>query len=111
MPGVLILEGMAQLSGLLLEVSLKASYGQNAKAILTVLERTKFRAMVKPGDSLVYHSELISVNETGGKAKVTAKRNGQLVTATDMTFAFKSVVDPVLDEKRQRLLKLWLTGE
>jgi len=40
MPGVLIIEGMAQLSGLLLEASLKEQYGEDAKAILTVLERT-----------------------------------------------------------------------
>jgi 3-hydroxyacyl-[acyl-carrier-protein] dehydratase len=43
MPGVLVLEGMAQLSGLLLEAGLQQKYARNAKAILTVLERTKFR--------------------------------------------------------------------
>lgn len=54
MPGVLILEGMAQLSGLLLEVSLKSRFGKDAKAVLTVVERTKFRQMVHPGDTLAY---------------------------------------------------------
>ncbi len=52
MPGVLILEGMAQLAGLLLEASLEQKYAKSAKAVLTVLERTKFRAMAKPGDTL-----------------------------------------------------------
>ena len=50
--GVLILEGMAQLAGLLLEESLRQRFGIGAKAVLTVLERTKFRAMVGPGDTL-----------------------------------------------------------
>jgi 3-hydroxyacyl-[acyl-carrier-protein] dehydratase len=108
MPGVLILEGMAQLSGLLLEASLQQKYAKNAKAVLTVLERTKFRSLVKPGDSLTYHAELLSVNEAGGKVKASAHRSGSLVTSTQMVFAFKYVDDPQLDEKRRRLMEIWL---
>lgn len=107
MPGVLILEGMAQLAGLLLEASLKQQYDKNAKAVLTVLERTKFRAMVKPGDSLLLRAEMISLNEAGGKIKAVAQRGEQLVTSTEMVFAFKYIEDPLLDEKRGRLMDLW----
>ncbi|MCX7006790.1 MAG: beta-hydroxyacyl-ACP dehydratase [Kiritimatiellaeota bacterium] len=107
LPGVLILEGMAQLSGLLLETSLQQKYGKNAKAVLTVLERTKFRAMVKPGDSLVYQAEVLSVNEAGGKVKCAARRDATLVTSTELVFAFKYLDDPQLDERRRRLLALW----
>lgn len=107
MPGVLILEGMAQLSGLLLEASLQQKYTKSAKAVLTVLERTKFRALVKPGDTLQYRVEVISLNEAGGKLKAAASREGAVVTATQMVFAFKYLDDPLLDEKRARLLVLW----
>ena len=110
MPGVLILEGMAQLSGLLLEASLQQKYAKNAKAVLTVLERTKFRTMVKPGDVLLYRTELMSVNEVGGKVKATASRGKAAVTSTEMTFAFKYVDDPLLDEKRRKLMELWMTA-
>jgi 3-hydroxyacyl-[acyl-carrier-protein] dehydratase len=110
MPGVLILEGMAQLSGLLLEASLKEKYARNAKAVLTVLERTKFRSLVKPGDTLLYRTEVLSVNEAGGKVKATASRGDTLVTSTEMVFAFKYVEDPLLDEKRQRLMEIWREG-
>jgi 3-hydroxyacyl-[acyl-carrier-protein] dehydratase len=108
MPGVLLLEGMAQLSGLLLEASLKKQYDRSAKAVLTVLERTKFRAMVKPGDSLLYRAELMSLNEAGGKTKASATRAGKLIASTEMVFGFKYIEDPLLDEKRQRLMDLWL---
>ena len=108
MPGVLILEGMAQLSGLLLEASLQQKYGKNAKAVLTVLERTKFRALVKPGDALTYRAEVLSVNESGGKVKASAVRASSLVTSTEMVFAFKYVEDPQLDEKRRRLMEIWM---
>ncbi len=76
MPGVLIIEGMAQLSGLLLEASLKEKYNQDAKAVLTVLERTKFRELVRPGDTLTYCTTVVSVNKTGGKVgSVILRRN------------------------------------
>ena len=107
MPGVLILEGMAQLGGLLLEASLKQRYGRSAKAVVTVLERTKFRAMIKPGDSLRYRTEVMSINEAGGKIKATATRGGKAVTATEMTFAFKYLDDPQLDAKRAHLMEIW----
>ncbi len=108
MPGVLVIEGMAQLAGLLLEASLEQKHAPSAKAVLTVLERTKFRALVKPGDTLRYRVEVLSVNEAGGKAKATATRGDTLVTRTEMTFAFKYLNDPLLDAKRRRLLALWM---
>jgi 3-hydroxyacyl-[acyl-carrier-protein] dehydratase len=108
MPGVLIVEGLAQLSGLLLEASLQHKCAKSAKAVLTVLERTKFRALVKPGDTLHYRADLLSVNENGGKTKTAAFRGETLVTSTEMVFAFKYLADPILDEKRRRLLELWM---
>jgi 3-hydroxyacyl-[acyl-carrier-protein] dehydratase len=110
MPGVLILEGMAQLAGLLLEASLAHRFGQDAKCILTILEKTKFREFVRPGDSLTYHAEVLSFNETAGKVHVQATLAGKLITSTDMVFAFKRIDDPKLNEKRQALLNVWLHG-
>lgn len=108
MPGVLILEGMAQLSGLLLETILEQKYARRAKAVLTVLERTKFRALVKPGDTLRFRAELVSINETGGKVKSSAFRGETVVTATEMLFGFKYVEDSVMEEKRRKLMEIWL---
>jgi len=112
MPGVLILEGMAWRSGApLLEASLKARFGKSAKAVLTVLERTRFRDMVKPGDTLTYRTEVISVNETGSKVKAHALRGGRIVADTEKVFAFKYVDDPKLDEKRAALMSLSMGGK
>ena len=108
MPGVLMIEGMAQVSGLLLEASLQEKYGRQAKAVLTVIERTKFRDLVRPGDSLVYRTEVIALNENGGKASAAALRDDKLVVTTGMVFAFKHVDDPLLNEKRQELMKIWM---
>ena len=111
MPGVLLIEGMAQLAGLLVEFGLEKRYGKSAKAVLTVLERTKFRAMVKPGDCLLYRSEVSSLNETGAKVKASALREGTLITSTEMVFGFKYLQDPMLDAKRRQLMALWTDGQ
>ena len=108
MPGVLIIEGMAQLSGLLLEASMKDKCHDDAKAILTVLERTKFRDVVKPGDTLVYSTELISVNKNGGKVSVSAHIGSKLIVTSGMVFAFKYIDDPMLESKRQALMDIWM---
>ena len=111
LPGVLMIEGMAQLSGLLLEFSLKEKLGKNAKAILTVVERAKFRKPVRPGDTLTYRTELISVIENGGKVSAQALCDGQQVASTTLVFAFRYVNDPMLDEKRNALMNVWMPSE
>jgi len=108
MPGVLMVEGMAQLAGLLLEATLKEKYSRDAKAVLTVLERTKFREPVRPGDSLVYSVKVLSVNTAGGKATAQASAGGRVVATTGMVFAFKYIDDPMLEAKRAALMKLWM---
>ncbi len=108
MPGVLILEGLAQIGGLLLEKVLEQKHSKTAKAVLSVLERTKFRALIKPGDSLRYRVELVSINEVGGKIKANAYRGEDLVTTTEMVFGFKPVDDPLMEQKRGRLMDIWL---
>jgi 3-hydroxyacyl-[acyl-carrier-protein] dehydratase len=108
MPGVLMIEGLAQLAGLLLEASLESPSAGQAKAILTVLERTKFRELVRPGDTLIYRAEVMSVNELGGKVTARATCGGRLVVTTGMVFAFKYLDDPQLDARRAELLRTWL---
>jgi 3-hydroxyacyl-[acyl-carrier-protein] dehydratase len=110
MPGVLITEGIAQLSGLLLEATLKDRYQRDAKAILSLLERTKFREPVRPGDCLIYRTEVKSINENGGKVSASASCNGRTVVTTGMVFAFKHIDDPQLEAQRAALMELWLTA-
>ncbi|MFX0198357.1 MAG: 3-hydroxyacyl-ACP dehydratase FabZ family protein [Candidatus Hodarchaeota archaeon] len=109
MPGVLIIEGMAQLSGLLLEASLKEIFSKDAKAVLTVLERTKFRKLVRPGDTLTYCTEILSVNRRGGKVSAQAICGNRTVVTSGMVFAFKYIDDPMLENKRQSLMKIWMS--
>lgn len=108
MPGVLILEGMAQISGLLLEESVRKETGEKPKALLTLVEKLKFMEFVRPGEQLVYKTEVVSFNETGGKAKVRAFSADKKVSEASLVFVFKEVDTPELEKRRSELMKLWL---
>ncbi len=110
MPGVLIIEALAQLSGLLLEATMERDYKKKVKALLTLLEKVKFRNISKPGDTLILNSEIISVHEDSGKVKTIAKVDGKVIAETGMIFVWVSLDDPELEKKRQQLLDFWLQG-
>lgn len=53
MPGVLILEAMAQCSGILNYLSVASSSGSNSLYYLVKIDKARFRRTVVPGDQLV----------------------------------------------------------
>jgi 3-hydroxymyristoyl/3-hydroxydecanoyl-(acyl carrier protein) dehydratase len=108
MPGMLILEGMAQLGGILLEETVKKELGISDKAIMTMIDKTKFRATTRPGDQLIYEAVISGFNDMGGRVSVMAKKAGKPVVSTTFTFAFQAIDDAYLLRDRQRLLDLWL---
>lgn len=109
MPGVLMLEGMAQLTGLLLEAGLRDRHGREARAALVRVERAKFRGMALPGDTVVYRTTVQSLDETEGKAAVEAWRAEERIVEAAMTFRFQPLSDAAPGEARERLLRI-LTG-
>ena len=110
MPAVLILEGMAQLSGLLIEEGVRKESGRNVKALMSIIEKAKFRQPVYPGDKLVYTAEVDSVNELGGRAYVKAHVDGELITECAFVFTFHEINNVHLELRRSEILSLWLKG-
>ena len=96
-PGVLIVEAMAQLAGLLLECSPPAPGdaapppGEERKALLSIVDRVKFKRLVRPGDRLELAARLGVRDEDGARAEVEARVDGELVAATRLTFALLPV--------------------
>lgn len=60
MPGVLIVEAMAQVSGLLALDSMAESSTENALVYFLSIENAKFRKPVEPGDTLEIHSRILT---------------------------------------------------
>lgn len=110
MPAVLMIEGMAQLSGLLMEEGVRKETGRNVKALMSIIEKAKFRRPVYPGDTLVYRAEVDSVNEIGGKARVMATVDGERVTECGLVFTFHEIDNAHLESRRSEVLSLWLKG-
>ena len=110
MPGVLLLEGMAQLSGLLIEEGVRRDEGRNVKALMSIVEKAKFRRPVRPGDSLEYVATVVSVNELGGRAAVKASCGGEVVAECSLVFSFHEIHNPRLEARRSEILGMWLEG-
>lgn len=110
MPGVLMLEGMAQLSGLLLEEGVRKETGKSVKALMSIVESAKFRKPVHPGDTLEYLAEVLSTNELGGRISASAKVDGILVCECKLMFSFHKFEHHRLEERRSRILSQWLEG-
>src|SRR5271165_1469564 len=84
MPGVLLIEGMAQTAGALCVSSLKENYEPQLVYFMAI-DRARFRKPVLPGDTVYYH--MVKRRNRGrvwrfeGKAKV----NGQLVAEAEIS--------------------------
>lgn len=110
MPGVLIIEAMAQLGGLLIEDSCQKEYGRNIKAVLTILENIKFRNMALPGDVLDLHCTVICLSEESGSVKCRATVGDRRIAEGRLIFAYVEEVDESLEKRRRDLFNFWTEG-
>jgi len=109
MPGVLIIEGMAQLSGLLLEETMKQR-GSKIKALMSMVEKAKFRQPVYPGSQLRYACSISRVNELGGRIAATASVEETPVAECALLFSFHVFGNPTQDAIREGILATWLAN-
>ena len=87
MPGVMILESMAQAGGLLVLADREDLLRSGNLFLFTGIENVKFRRPVVPGDKLELHSELIRHKMRLWKMRGTAHVNGVLACEAEMTAA------------------------
>lgn len=88
MPGVLIVEALAQAAGLLLFKSKPEEEVKNKLFVFTGLERVKFRRQVAPGDQLILHMHNVRSKMNMWKMDGTAEVGGQLVCEARVGGAF-----------------------
>jgi len=83
MPGVLILEALAQVGGVLVHLKGNA----NKIAVLLNVNNAKFRNPVRPGDTLLLRCEGIHFSSKGGRVKATASVNDKVAVDAEIGFA------------------------
>ncbi|MBS3736071.1 MAG: 3-hydroxyacyl-ACP dehydratase FabZ [Candidatus Bipolaricaulota bacterium] len=84
MPGTMIVEGMAQVSGLLARKVL----GEEGIGYLVGVDGAKFRQKVTPGDQLILKAEKNRVRSSLCKVDVKAFVDEELVAEAEITLAF-----------------------
>ena len=83
MPGVMILEAMAQLSGLLLSRRLEHA---GKVAVLLSMDRVKMRRPVRPGDQLILEAEAVHVRPRTGHCRCRALVEGDVAAEAEIKF-------------------------
>lgn len=86
MPGVLILEALAQAAGVLLGLALKNDKEKRV-ALFLGIQKAKFRQAVKPGDVLSLHAKFSLLSSKGGKALARAQVGQHVATEAELSFA------------------------
>ena len=85
MPGVLIVEAMAQVGGLIVTQMPDLPKGL---CVFAGIDGVRFRRPVVPGDQLVIHCELLSLKRKRfGKVRAEATVNSELVCSGELLFS------------------------
>lgn len=90
MPGVLLIEGMAQTAGALCVASLKEAYEPQLVYFMAI-DRARFRRPVLPGDTVHYHMSKRRNRGRVWRFEGKAKVNGQVVAEAEIS---AMIVDP-----------------
>ena len=109
MPGVLVLESLAQTAGALLA----ATSAFERFGLMTLVENAKFRAFVRPGDVLETHVVIVSADDSVARVDATASVEGAVVAGARLSFVLvpmNSIVPTIYAEGWMHLVKGWLAG-
>lgn len=88
MPGVLIVEAMAQVAGILIYYSFEEM--EDKLPIFTSIDKAKFRTPVKPGDQLRMKVEIVRLRKKISKVKGKAYVGDNLAAEAEMMFTFEN---------------------
>jgi len=83
MPGVLVIEALAQLGGILLSQKLEHT---GKVAVLLSLDKVKFRRPVYPGDQLILEAESVRVRSNSGQTMCRARVGDEVVAEAMIRF-------------------------
>ena len=89
MPGVLVIEALAQLASILAWKISGRSPGDGTIIFFAAIDNARFRRQVRPGDQLVLESEVERMVRGVGKFAVRAKIDGEIVAEANLMAAMR----------------------
>jgi 3-hydroxyacyl-[acyl-carrier-protein] dehydratase len=85
MPGVLIIEALAQVGAVAI---LKPEANRNKLALFAGIDQARFRGQVVPGDVLTLEMRVTRLKSAVGKGQATARVGDTIVAEGELMFAF-----------------------
>lgn len=107
LPGALLLESMAQLSGFLLE---SGRADAPLRAILAQVEKAKFHSPAGPGDQIQLKVTLAQQLDAAAQVEAEAHIGERCLGRARLTFMLRSVGSTRVSEQRAMLYKIWTRG-
>jgi len=113
-PGVLLMESLAQVAGKLIGLTVREQRGDWPFPILSMMDRVKFRRFVRPGEEVELVARLSSLRDESAMVEVTAKVGGRMVSQAEQFFVFNAVPLANAEDRaaveaaeRAELVRLW----
>jgi 3-hydroxyacyl-[acyl-carrier-protein] dehydratase len=106
-PGALLIEAIAQAGTALLEYS----NNYKKKALLVMVDQTKFRSLIRPGDQLLISAEIISAGIATAKLNGEIRLGSRMVMNGIFTFALQDAIQFYPDKTRhlmETIYDIWL---
>jgi 3-hydroxyacyl-[acyl-carrier-protein] dehydratase len=90
-PGVLILEALAQIAGKLIGYSVRLERGDWPFPILSMMSGVKFRRFVRPDEEIQLEAKLVALRDEMADVRVRARVGGRVVAQAEQIFVFNAV--------------------
>lgn len=90
MPGVLVIEAMAQAAALLSFKSLGVKPDDNSVVLFAGIDAVRFKRQVVPGDQLIFDVETLQSKRNIYKYKGVARVDGQIAAEAELMCAIKT---------------------
>ncbi|THF63469.1 3-hydroxyacyl-ACP dehydratase FabZ [Pseudothauera rhizosphaerae] len=90
MPGVLIVEAMAQVAALLSFKTMGVKPDENSVVLFAGIDNVRFKRQVVPGDQLVFEVEILQAKRNIYKYKGVARVGDQIATEAELMCALKA---------------------
>ena len=91
MPGVLIIEALAQAAALMASNGRDDVDTSSRIYYFTGIDKARFKRPVEPGDQLIFEVELIRKIKNMWKCKGIAKVDGEVAASAELMFTFKDI--------------------
>lgn len=96
MPGVLILEAIAQATGILAFLSTDTRPTEQSLYYFVGVDKARFKQPVEPGDQMILEVEVLRTMRGVWKFRGEAKVEGKIVASAEMMCAEREIEPPVL---------------